>query len=187
MDIEHEHPLHRTGINLGDVKNYPVTISLAIFLFVITLAYEIDVLDNIPCEIGVLKGAHRTIVHANWKHLFVNIFTLLMLSRIEEKHGSAFFASLILQIWFISVIIEFVTQKYVKLRCSIGFSGVLLGLIAWEMVANGMNIVVLLSLAILVVIPSIQNKKASLSGHIIGAISGLIVAMYFKSKEEKKK
>ena len=62
-----------------------------------------------------------------------------------------------------------------SLPCSIGFSGVLFGVAAWELVTNkGFDWLVALSLVAMVAVPTIQNPKASLMGHIVGAIAGII-------------
>lgn len=65
--------------------------------------------------------------------------------------------------------------------CSIGFSGILFGLFTWELVSKKkFDVEILIAMIIMVVGPSLRSKKVSLSGHAIGAVSGIIAGISWK-------
>ena len=84
--------------------------------------------------------------------------------------GFSSFIWLLIFLLIFNVLAEFAVRCIWKdLPCSIGFSGILFGLFTWELVSiKKLDIELLLAIVIMVAGPSIQNKKISLSGHIIG-------------------
>jgi hypothetical protein len=67
------------------------------------------------------------------------------------------------------------------MKCSIGFSGILFGLMTWELITTRkIDIELLLAIVVTVVAPSIGNKKVSLTGHTIGAVSGVLGGIIWK-------
>jgi predicted membrane channel-forming protein YqfA (hemolysin III family) len=73
-----------------------------------------------------------------------------------------------------------------NLPCSIGFSGILFGIMAWELTTKkDFDIFIVLSIVGIVVAPSIQDSKTSLVGHAVGAIAGVIGGILWKSIEKK--
>ena len=90
-----------------------------------------------------------------------------ILSRIEDYIGTRKYIILLFLILFISSILDYIiTLLFPSIHCSIGFSGILFGLLSWEtIVLNDFNFFVLIILLINVVSPSLQNSKASLIGH----------------------
>jgi hypothetical protein len=173
------------NIDFGKTVVRPITAIVTTVIIVIAALYGFGVLKDVPCGEGVLKGLNRTFIHANWKHVAANLFAFLVLSRIEERYGSKFFGILIVQILVIATMIELVAFQFFDVPCSVGFSGVIFGLIAWELMNDrDVNITLFLGLAGMVVAPSLQNSKASLTGHAIGAVAGLLVAIYYKPKKD---
>ncbi|MCP3682258.1 MAG: rhomboid family intramembrane serine protease, partial [bacterium] len=101
---------------------------------------------------------------------------------VEINMGCNKFVALILFLLLFNTMSEVIINKIFKrMPCSIGFSGVIFGIAAWELVTNkGFDWIVLLSLGIMIAGPTIKNPKASLSGHIVGAISGVVGAILWK-------
>lgn len=164
-----------------EVTKRPIFGTISAALIVITLLFLFGTLKTVPCGDGVMKAFNRSFVHLDFIHLFTNIFVFFVLSRIEVKFGSGFFMLLILQLLVITTVMELILKKFWNVPCSIGFSGVLFGLAVWELVYDrNVNMALILGILAMVVTPTIQNPKASLVGHGLGALAGLMVAIYYK-------
>ena len=63
----------------------------------------------------------------------------------------------------------------IKDTCSIGFSGVLYGLLAWNILTDrNISMESLITIIVLVIEPSLTSANVSFSGHALGAVSGII-------------
>jgi membrane associated rhomboid family serine protease len=157
-------------------KNVPVSIFISVFIIVIFSLYSTSVIKIIPCNKNMIPAFCSNFVHIEPEHLILNLYALYSLSRVEIMIGSKQFAILIIFLLFVNTLFESILHKlYPSLQCSIGFSGILFGIMTWELITNkGFDLYIATSIIAMVLIPSITNKKASLEGHIIGAISGII-------------
>jgi membrane associated rhomboid family serine protease len=158
------------------MKDVPVSVFLAVSIVLIFSLYATVVLKEIPCGKDVMSLFYSNFVHVDIYHLLSNIFALYALSRVEIAIGGKKFMTLIVFLLIFNTIAESIMYKLFKnLPCSIGISGVLFGVTAWEMITNkGFDWLVAVSLVVMIAGPSIQDPKASLMGHSIGAIAGII-------------
>lgn len=163
-------------------KNIPVSLFLATSIVVVFSLYLTTAIKTIPCEKDIMSIFIGNFIHIDPYHLLANLFGLYSLARIERQIGTKRFIGLLIFLLLFTSITEVAIHKlYDKMPCSIGFSGVLFGLIAWEMVTNReLDFVLLTSIIMLVAAPSINNPKASLTGHAVGAISGIIGGIIWK-------
>ena len=169
------------SVGMQSAVGRPVFAFISTVLIVVAVLYGTGVLKSVPCGPGVLKGLNRTLIHANGAHIAANLFAFFVLSRIEAKYGSRFFAALLVQIAVAAAVIELTIHQFFHVPCAVGFSGILFGLTAWEMVnSRDVNFTLLLSLAAMTVAPSLESSKVSLIGHSIGTVAGLAVALYYK-------
>lgn len=138
-------------------------------------------LDEI-CGKGFAKALARNFVHLNLFHLLVNLYALEALSRIELYLGSGSYLILLFIILLLASTMEFLLNETMpSLRCSIGFSGVLFGLLAWELMVMGQfQPYLFLVLLVMVVFPTLQNPQASLIGHGLGALAGVLTALVWR-------
>lgn len=139
--------------------------------------------ENLPtsCVDGFTNSIIRNFYHIDSPHLYVNLLTFKTLSRIETQIGSAKYLMLLISIVVIASVLDYIVNLIFSLKCSIGFSGVLFGLLAWEMVTmHEFSPYVLLLLAINVISPTIRNPQSSLMGHGIGALAGVLSAYLLK-------
>lgn len=154
------------------MKNTDKQISLYIALINITvyLLYKIKFFDSVNiCNDDILSRIQGSLVHVNLTHLMMNLIGLYILSEIEKAIGSEKFIKLVLFIIVLSSIIEMV----LKTSCSIGFSGVLYGLLAYEMfIKKKIQLDIIIVLVSLCFIPD-NYSNISHSGHLIGFISGM--------------
>lgn len=63
--------------------------------------------------------------------------------------------------------------------CAIGFSGVLFGMIAFQMGLQGFTPALIAELTTLLVLPSLNNPRISFVGHLSGIIAGIMATQIF--------
>lgn len=166
-----------------DYKLVPVSTFIAISLIVIFLLFNAKVVTSIPCGKSIHDVFMSNFVHIDTVHLISNLFALYAVSRVEMYMGFQPFICLLIFLLIFNTLAEVVAKRlFTSLNCSIGFSGILFGFMTWEL-ASQMKVDVELVIAITIMIagPSIQHSNVSLSGHLIGAISGVIAALLWKS------
>jgi len=165
-----------------DLKKIPVSVSITVILVLIFSLYFGAALKDLPCGKDMISSIQSQFVHTDYYHLTANILSLYALSRVERQIGSRQFFSLIMFLVIFTAIIEVIVHKLIpNMTCSIGFSGILFGILAWEIVSKGnVDITMLISIGSLVIIPSMKSKRASLSGHVIGAAAGIVGGLLWK-------
>ena len=163
-------------------KNIPVSLFIATSIVVIFSLYITTAIKTIPCGKDIMSVFMGNFVHIDPYHLLANLFGLYSLARIEREIGTKRFIGLLVFLLLFTSTTEVIIHKlHDDMPCSIGFSGVLFGLIAWEMVSKReLDFVLLVSIIMLVAAPSVNNQKASLMGHAIGAISGVVGGIIWK-------
>ena len=160
----------------------PISTFIAICLIIIYLLFTANVVTALPCGKDIYQVFIRNFVHVDNVHLVSNLFALYAISRVEEQMGFQPFIWLVVFLIAFNTLAEYITCKLWKdMKCSIGFSGVLFGLMTWELITTRkVDLEVLLAIVLTVVVPSIGNKKISLAGHSIGAVSGVIGGIIWK-------
>ena len=157
-------------------KQVPVSVMIAVSIVVIFSLYATSAIKEIPCGKDVMSIFYGNFVHVDIYHLLSNIYALYALSRVELSMGGKQFTGLIVFLLVFNTLAESLTHKMFKdLKCSIGFSGILFGVTAWEMsTTQDLDWVLISSLLAMVVGPTIQNPKSSLMGHAVGAVVGMM-------------
>ena len=140
------------------VKTRPVFVVLTIVLIIIAIDLNRDNKRKVLnyCEPGILNGIKRSFSHVDPAHLLSNLIVFYILSRIETSRGSIFYIKLIVQLFVLTAVMEYIIQRYCHIPCAIGFSGILYGLLAWEIMRKN-NLspkVIVLSILPLVILPS---------------------------------
>lgn len=163
-------------------KDIPVSLFLAVSIVVVFSLYLTTAIKTIPCGKDVMSSFMNNFVHLDYYHLTANLFALYALSRVERDIGGKRFMGLIIFLLFFNSIAEVTTHKlFPGIPCSIGFSGVLFGVMTWEIVSKkDIDILILLSITTIVILPSIQNSKSSLMGHAVGAVAGIVGGLLWK-------
>lgn len=162
---------------------YPVSKSIASVLIVVFALYATNVVTNVPCTPDIQTVFISNFVHTDMYHILANLIALYALLKIEKRIGSKMFLSLILFLLGLITLIEVGMRRVIPdLQCSIGFSGVLIGVFVWELIGSKggkIDLAILASIAVFSVGPSLIHSNVSLSAHIIGAISGLIGGLIY--------
>lgn len=157
------------------VQDVPVSAFLGVIIIVVFSLYLTTAIKTIPCGKDVLSSFYSNFVHIEPYHLIANLYALYALSRVEQRIGSKQFVAIVIFSLFFNTLVETGIHKLNEnIPCSIGFSGVLFGIMTWELVTSKkIDLYLLTAIAGMVILPSIYNPKASLIGHAIGAISGV--------------
>ena len=147
---------------------------LSVIMFIIYGTYT-KKNNKIPCDNDLFQIMQRNFIHIDINHFMTNMITFYVLVVNLNKDGITM-SILITSILFFSVIIEYLFALLnTKRTCSIGFSGILYGLISIYMLTKRkLDLALISSLGIMVLRSSLVSSKVSLSGHAIGAISGVI-------------
>ena len=154
-----------------------VSISIAILLAAIYGAYSTGTLTEIPCQNTLLNSAVRDFIHVDSYHLIVNLLGLYYVSTLEQKVGPLHYTAVISGIVAISAVLTFFVTKVLAVNCSIGFSGVILGLMSYTLARRGLHVSWQPILYLIAVSASSRSPNVSVSGHLIGIVSGLLVAL----------
>ena len=161
----------------------PVTCLVSTGMIVVFLLYRTNTIDTLPCHNGLNTALARHFTHIAPEHLLSNLIVFGSLSRIEEIIGSIAYIKLLVQLALWSAGLEASIKYQFKIPCAIGFSSILFGLLVWALfriVRYRMSVALMLLVLALVVMPSLSNPQASMLGHALGALSGLIVAAYYR-------
>lgn len=170
-----------------DLNDVTVSAFIAVSIIVIFLLFNAKIITEVPCGKGIGEVFMSQFVHIDTLHLVSNLYALYAISRVEHEMGFKSFIWLLIFLLIFNTLVEFTMKKiFNELPCSIGFSGILFGLMTWELVSKKKFDVELMSaIVIMVVGPSLKGttnypKNISLSGHVIGAISGIIAGVLWK-------
>lgn len=167
---------------LKKINCIPISLFLSLSIIIVFILINIKVINRIPCGDSIYEIFTTNFIHIEPSHLIFNLYALYALSRVEEEMGVQSFIWLVVFLLLFNTLIEFLMRNFWKnMKCSIGFSGILFGIATWEIVSKKhINLETVLVIIIMVLGPSIQNKKVSLEGHAIGALSGIIGAVLWK-------
>jgi membrane associated rhomboid family serine protease len=160
----------------------PVCNFLAVSMIVIFCMYFTELIKKVPSNDKIIPNFFSNFVHTEFDHLLGNIFVLYAFSRVEKQLGMKKFISLLVFLLIFNTVVDtFLHNLFPTMPCSIGFSGILFGIISWEITTNQkVNVYIIAPILFSVVLPSIRNTKISLSGHLIGAFSGIIGGILWK-------
>lgn len=136
--------------------------------------------SNTSSEIG--NYLLRTAYHADLTHLLGNMLTFYGLSFIENVMGHYNFLIAVLFIWIVSSIMLYTYHSIFpsKKVYTIGFSGVIYGLIVVyiSLLGNSSRISIIDLVGSL--IPQLFIPQISIAGHFFGIVAGIFYVLIFK-------
>ena len=146
-----------------------------------------NIIKSLPCKKNIPNIFMNTFTHIDNKHLIANLLTLWALSRVEKDMGFTPFLWLLVFLVVFNTLVEYFIIKFYKdVDCGIGFSGILFGIMTWEIITkNDVSTEIILTIAILTATPSLNRKNISLISHIIGALSGIVSGLLWKTINNK--
>jgi len=157
------------------------TFSILILISIIFIFYNLDFFKNIPCDDSFSSILFRNFIHKDLFHLVSNIAGLVILYKIESSSGFNKFLFYFISILLLNTIIEYIIYHNSNINCSIGLSGIIFGFAVFELVnSSNCNVMAITALVAMLTLPSIKNSNVSIVGHLTGALSGLIIALFTK-------
>lgn len=168
---------------MKNFKEYPICSFISVLIITIFSLYLTNAIKTIPCEKDMISIFMSQFIHTDFLHLVSNLYGIYSLSRIENKYGPKKFFILLIFLLFINTTAETVLHKIINSPCSIGFSGILYGVLTFETVCdkNDLDYVLLGSIITNMFVTKIFKSNISLQGHVIGAITGIISGILFKN------
>ena len=168
---------------MKNFNQYPVCSFISVVIITIFSLYFTNALKTIPCGKDMQSVFISQFIHVDFLHLVSNVYGLYTLSTVEQKYGPKFFFSLIFFLLTINALLESLFHKFFDTPCSIGFSGILYGVLTFDTVCDKNNIdyVLLGSIFTNMFVTKIFKSNISLQGHIVGAITGIISGIMFKN------
>ena len=164
-------------------KDIQVSLFIAVSVVIVFALYITTAIKTIPCDKNLMSIFFSNFVHLEPSHLIANLFALYNLARVEKQLGPKKFGCLIVFLLIFTTVTEVCAHKlFSELKCSIGLSGILFGIMSWELTTKrGLDLMIVLSIIGVVVTPTVQNSKgSSLLGHAVGAIAGVIGGILWK-------
>lgn len=165
---------------MNNPRDVPVSSFLAISIIFVFALYITTLIKTVPCGKNLMSVFYSNFVHVDVYHLSGNLLALYALARVEKDIGPKPFAGLVGFLLVFNSISEVMLHKmFPSLFCSIGFSGILFGLAAWELITTKkIDVILVLSIIFMGVLPSYKNAKVSLYGHMIGILGGTLAGLY---------
>jgi membrane associated rhomboid family serine protease len=148
------------------------SIVIGIFLILIYLGYNIGYLVKIPCENTITSKFLSNFVHIDSIHLLLNLLGLFIISNFEKEIGTKKFVILVSSLTIVLTIIDKIFLK----KCSIGFSGVLYGIFAYQMMYEK-NVDYQMLIVLVLMFLFSTDTKISHTSHIFGFFSGLALSL----------
>ena len=169
-------------LNIRNPRDIPVSVFIGISLVIIFLLFNAKVLNSLPCGGSIQEVFCSNFCHIEPVHLMSNLISLYVLSSVEQQMGFKPFMWLMIFLLLFNTLAEYLARKIFNYsKCSIGFSGILFGIVSWELVTKKeLDIGGVLAIVISVLPQSLSGKNIDVIGHIIGAISGIIGGVLWK-------
>lgn len=154
-----------------------------IILGIIVIIY-MSPLNFYNTENELVNYAIRPFYHANLTHLLANSISLYNLSFMEDVIGQSRFFFAMIFIWIVSTIILYLIHMMVPSRkiYTVGFSGVIFGLIVIYYSLLNQNPGVTLAGLTISILPQLAIPGISFEGHLSGIIAGVLYVILFPLK-----
>ena len=123
---------------------------------------------------GPLIYLVRSFQHANWFHLFANLWGLSQLSELEKKLPISTLIQLTLYSWIVTSLgLWFWHQLVGSNRVTVGFSGVIFSLMVVLQYTRSLNWQYSVWYMIREIVPQLLIPGISFWGHLIGILTGV--------------
>ena len=165
-----------------NLTNNPICSFITTILIVLFLLTFINLFKFYPCNENMLDNFVSNFFHVDIMHLLSNLYGLYVLSRVERNIGPEKFGLIVILILALNTVIETVAHNLFKTPCSIGFSAILYGILAWEIVSGNKEPDYFIILAIIfdAISGYYLNRRIALVSHLVGIITGVILGILLK-------
>ena len=153
------------------VMQNPVVLLIGSILFIFTFLDKQN-----ACQPTIINAFTRQLYHGDINHLAFNFIAFANLThQITQITGLFTYMIIFALIFVLMVILDYIFYGLGLIECSIGFSGVVFGLLGWVFLhQRGFNLQLLVDLALLLA-PSLTTPGISFTGHLLGLVAGMLV------------
>jgi membrane associated rhomboid family serine protease len=164
-----------------------LSLSVSLIIIIIYALYKTTIFKNVPCNNDIVSILSSNFIHTDGAHLIANLYGMYAVSNIETSIGTENFVWLFVFILAFSTLFEYIIRQTFDTKCSIGISGILMGLLTWNIIisnkVNGKhNLESIIAIVVLVGYPSIKCKNTSFVGHLVGSLAGFVATIFYKRK-----
>ena len=161
-------------MNTPTLYSNPIVIVVGIILFLFTIQSKRGV-----CEKSLKGSFTRQLHHGGLGHFYFNMAAFANLTYyIQSKVGWSTYLLIVFTIMALITFADYVLYGADITHCSIGFSGVVFGLLGWSLFnQRGFSQSLIMDL-VLLLLPSLWIRQISFSGHLIGLLAGIGVYYY---------
>ena len=124
---------------MKNFKEYPICSFISVLIIIIFSLYLTNAIKTIPCDKDMKSIFISQFIHTDFLHLLSNLYGIYSLSKVEYKYGPKKFFGLLIFLLIFNTIFEGILHKIIKTPCSIGFSGVLYGVLTFDMIYGDFN------------------------------------------------
>jgi len=157
-----------------DLQKLVSVLLVGIFILVPNMGTKI-------CDNGMAYSFLRTLTHGTTSHLLFNLGSFSNISEVlTALMGRTTYALVLGLIWMLDVIADYLLGQNGLKGCSIGFSGVVFGLVTFLYFLNQNSLKTVIYNVFLLMAPGFFSPRISNRGHLIGAINGAIVYYLMK-------
>ena len=118
------------------MKNNPVTSFLSVVIIILFSLYYTSILKTIPCEKDMRSIFMSQFIHVDFFHLLANLYGFYSMSRVELTLGPKKFFVLMIFLLLFNTLFEFILHRLIQTPCSIGISGILYGIVTFELLTK---------------------------------------------------
>ena len=152
----------------------PVSMAIALLLVLVWVCTKCGVFE-VRATRTLLNQFLSSVEHGSGVHLALSLIGLYLTSRMEVEYGSAIFGALVLCAFLLSGLLEFAVRTAApKIPWSIGFGGVIIALVTFNLM-DAPSFRAAGFLLLIILYPNLTNPEASLTGHLVGAVTGVIL------------
>lgn len=152
------------------------SICIAVIIIVVHALYSMRIIKRVPCNKNISDILAGNFVHIDMKHVISNIYGIYIASILEQEYGTRYFMKIVVFIIILSSSVENLIRKKSR-YCTIGYSGVIFGIITFYSVKKRERLLSLFLLSA-VFLGSLKENVSNV-GHLIGIASGLIASIIF--------
>lgn len=153
----------------------PIVLLIGGILYLFTISHIKNSHTTQICNKNFTDSFYRQFYHSGISHLYSNLVVFAQqTANLHVILGYRKYILLLALILVLITVIEYILYTMKIINCSIGFSGVVFGIVTWSLLYNkGLNKTLIFDI-ILLLSSSIWDTELSFSGHLIGVISGFI-------------
>lgn len=161
------------------------TVFIIIFLISVIQIYFYNI--GISCFQNTDLGSIfiSTFFHKKMVHLLSSVHSLFHFLRLEDKIGGRKFITIFFTLLVLNTLSDWIYYKSIGKRVkniNTGLSGILFGVLTWELLADDdiTNREIITNILSIIFLLIIKREQMSFQGHMIGIVWGAVLSIFYK-------